>query len=253
MPYEWQDQMDMYLTAEGVNWKPYIEDWKTFAGYGPNERNYTPAGIINHHTASTAWYPKEKLTTKCNLYIDPDGVVWIMSAGYQFDSGDGDRLVLQAILHDQVPPQPMDTATNGLRMLGNQWFIDIEVGHPGDGSPIPAVQRESLIKTNVALLRMHGWSPYINLIDHKWWTRRKVDVRWSWNGKIDKMTDIQNDVAAALAQPSQAPNLDECLPHQVEAWKKAWTKGLINEDTHPQAVMSKGDYFVFEDRAGNLD
>ena len=244
--YHWQNQIDQYLTQEGVNWEPYIEDWKTFAGYGPQERPYTPVAVINHHTASTAWYPKEKLTTKCNIYIDPSGKAWLMSAGYQFDSGYGDPHVLSAIEHGQTPPKPTDT-TDADRILGNPWFIDIEVGHPGDGSVIPEVQRECLIKTNVALMRMNGWNPFINLIDHKWWTRRKIDVRWSREatGLPDTMEQIQLDVWEAM---SYYPDVPENHPFYNDImWLKDMRITMVpeGEEYGPKEPTTRGQMAAF--------
>ena len=257
MSYQWLTEIDKYLTIVGADWEAYIEDWKSFAGYGPAERDYQPIAVINHHTAGPADYPKNKLTTKCNIYIDPRGKVWIMSAGYQFDSGDGDRRVAEAIMRGEVPPKAADTASNGQRILGNKFFIDIEVGHPGNGSPIPEVQRDALIKTNAALMLMMGWDPKVNLIDHKWWTTRKIDVRWEWQGAPDTMEQIQMDTEEYMQTMDDpgVPNLDECEPWQREAWIKAWQfdNDLINEDTHPGALLTKGDFFTLMERHGFYD
>ncbi len=52
-----------------------------------------------------------------------------------------------------------------------------------------------------------------------------------------------------------APNLQECLPHQTAAWQKAYdfNNELINEDTHPRAMLSKGDFYTLLERHGLYD
>jgi len=49
-----------------------------------------------------------------------------------------------------------------------------------------------------------------------------------------------------------APNITECEPWQTVSWQKAYDTNprLINDDTHPQAVLTKGDLMVFFDRMG---
>ena len=205
MAYNWLEYLPFTLTDWGVDWEGY-GDWETQAAAYPGTVNYTPEGVLNHHTASTNWYPKHKLTTKCNLYIDPAGKVWIMSLGYQADSGMGDPNVLMRVRNDQPISRPLDF-TVASRINGNPWFIDIEVGHPGDGTPIPTVQRDALVQCNAAICDMMGWDPATRVLGHKEWTRRKIDPRWWFRGGIDEMEDIRNDTVVVLEEGGLMPRV----------------------------------------------
>ena len=86
---------------------------------------------------------------------------------------------------------------------------------------------------------------------------------WKWLGwrtpKADPMhweLDVPRDkLEVAMDDEGKAPNIDECEAWQTASWQKAYDfdESLITEHTHPQDLMSKGDYFVFADRLGELD
>lgn len=198
MSYEWLIDLPRFLDKWQVRWVGY-GDWETHAGAGPDERDYTPSAILNHHTASTDWYPVDRLTNKCNMYIDPSGLVWLYSLGYQFDSGYGDPNVLGRARND-VEPRPPEDMVPSDRINGNPWFVDVEVGHWGYGEPIPPAQREALLAVNAAVCDMQGWNPETRVLGHKEWTRRKVDPRWSWHGEPDSMEDIRRDTVVLMEE-----------------------------------------------------
>ena len=81
----------------------------------------------------------------------------------------------------------------------------MEVGHPGDGSPIPAPQRKSLLLVNAALCEFLGLDPLTQVIGHKEWTRRKIDPRWGWEFGPDSMDEIRRDTADVLAEGAGMP------------------------------------------------
>ncbi len=159
---------------------------------------FHPVGIINHHTAGSKvipnypdppFYRNEALQTKCNLTIRPNGVVVVLNAGYAFDSGKGTPLILEVVQADG--PLPSLTGLKS-KVTGNPWFIDIEVQHLGNGSPIVAVQREALIATNAAICRHLEWDPRTRVIGHREWAPdRKPDPKW--DGKANPMPQIRDD------------------------------------------------------------
>ena len=195
--YDWMPEniLDYLVKYECtfVEW----EGWYSRAAYGPDERRFTPEGLINHHTAGTNDYDPARLLRKCNFYISPVGVTYLLAAGYQADTGMGDPNVLMRVRNDQEPLPPQDRYPED-RINGNPWFIDIEVGHWGDGSPIPEVQRDELIRVNAAVCDMYGWAPEVKLLGHKEWTRRKIDPRWSFNGQPDTMEHIRGDTVSLI-------------------------------------------------------
>lgn len=225
--YEWLTRLPDYLDRWGIDWIGY-GDWETHAAGYPPARNFTPVGLVNHHTAGTDDYPVSRLTNKCNLYIDPDGTVWVLSLGYQYDTGFVDRRVL-ADMQSGRPPRKAADQSEADRVLGNQWFIDIEVGHWGLGQPIPDRQRAALIRTNAAIMDMMGWNPYVNLNDHKGLTRRKIDVNWVVPGRgIDTIEWIRDDTAAVLAA---GPEGDMWIQSIDDATWTAWYRdGHIEGD-----------------------
>lgn len=170
---------------------------------------FTPVGLINHHTAGSSvlpnypdlpFYRNESLEEKCNLTIRPDGVVVCLNAGYAADSGFGDHGVLDAVREDREPPEPTDTyidfdpvtpGGSNPGILGNRWFIDIEVQHLGNGDPVVAVQREALIVANAVICEQMGWDPLTRVIGHREWTSRKTDPRW--DGTASPMPKIRAD------------------------------------------------------------
>lgn len=176
--------------------------------------DYTPVGLINHHTAGSSvltnypdppYYRNESLENKCNLTIRGDGTVCVLNAGWAADSGYGDRKVLAAVRADAARPDPTDTYSDltpvtpggaNPGVLGNAWYIDIEVQHLGNGDPIDPRQRDALIRANAAICEVMGWDPLTRLIGHREWSTRKVDPRWG--GSTNPMPQIRLDTVALL-------------------------------------------------------
>lgn len=72
-------------------------------------------------------------------------------------------------------------------------------------------------------------------------------MHWQLNIPPERQTVDWSTVGQA-----QAPNIDECEAWQTGAWQTAWESNpsLINNNTHPADVLTKGDYFVFMERHG---
>jgi len=138
----------------------------------------------------------------------------------------------------------------------NRYAFNVETVHPGDGSAIDPGVWGHVVGLGVALHLMYGWEE--RTLGHLSWTGRKIDPRWSVglpNDGTDCIIDVQDAIAKGLVMPGEAPNIDECEPWQERAWQKAYdyNNKLINEDTHPADLLTKGDYFTLEDRAGMYD
>ncbi len=67
--------------------------------------------------------------------------------------------------------------------------------------------------------------------------------------------EFVNDYNNGEYTVGDTPNLEECLPHQRAAWEKAYNfdNSLINKDTHPQVLLSKGDFYTLMERHGFYD
>lgn len=211
--------------------------WQDHAAKSERERNYEPVGLMNHHTASvgnypnTPWYPVGKLRLKCNLNIKPDGVVYVISAGYQYDSGYGDRRVLAAVSANIEAPTPTDTYSNGTPggtnpgVLMNPWFIDIECDHPGDGRAITDTQYASLVRANAAILRYNGWGIH-RLKGHLELTRRKIDPYWNYDRaamrqiRRDTLDLLEADMTTPIPDPQFIP--DWAIPYWEPYGDRFW-------------------------------
>ncbi len=237
MTYEWLTGLPAALDKWGVDWVG-VGDWQNHAAQYPPARDYTPVALVNHHTAGTDRYDPPRLANKCNLYIDPDGLTHLLSLGYQYDTGYVDELVLADIRSGVPPRQPTDRTADD-RVLGNQWCIDIEVGHWGLGQPIPKVQRDALILVNAAIVDMQQWTVDVNLTDHKGMTRRKIDVNWTNpdTGLIDTMAQIRADTRQLLE--ADMPTYRTVLNVPDNDWATDvvdWgidSGVIVTSDTHP--------------------
>lgn len=208
--------------------------------------SFNPEGLVNHHTAGSAvltsypnppYYRNSALEMKCNLTIRGDGTCITLNAGWAHDSGFGDRRVLAAVRMDAPRPEPTDTyksqspivvpGGSNPGVLGNAFFIDIEVQHLGNGDPIAPPQRDALIRANAAICRHLGWDPMTRLIGHREWSSRKQDPKW--DGSANPMPKIRTDTQARLAAPSKE---DDLLPLK---------KGEVREDVRLlQLRLNKG-------------
>lgn len=174
-----------------------------------------PTGLLDHHTAPPVPYPINKLADRCNYTIrHPDGAVVLMNAGIAYDSGNGDRNVLAAVREDRPAPAPTDTynlaglpAGTNPGVSGTRWYVDVEVQHLGDGSPLLPALRRSLIVANAALCEALSFDPRYRVIGHREWTKRKIDPRW--DGFANPMPSIRADVAAQIAAWNQGDGDDD--------------------------------------------
>jgi hypothetical protein len=236
-----------------------------------NGGRYEPIGVIDHHTAPPVPFPLDRLTSKCNISIrNPDGAVCLLNAGWAHDSGWGDRLVLEAVRSDGPRPEPTDTyktlrpdpvpggANPGV--LGNPFFIDIEVQHPGDASPLLEVMHRALIVTNAAICEFMRWDPDTRVIGHREWTRRKPDPKW--DGKTNPMSGLRTETIDELgpttgmmrrAIPSAGQSEEEdgmwhYLTVGRDLVQHAWEQGWLQPKT--QATL---DFFLAAVTTGEIN
>lgn len=211
--------------------------------------SFTPEGLIDHHTAGSSvipnypdppFYSNTSLESKCNLTIRPDGVCVTLNAGYAYDSGDGVPAVLAAVRGDtELPDLDQYDAADSI-LLGNRWYIDIEVQHLGNGDPIVPVQREALIRANVAICRRMGWDPRYRVIGHlEWAPKRKFDPRW--DGTANPMPGIRADTLALL-QGDDMPLTDDDV-------QKIWFHRI--EDPATPTADPRGAQFLLAQARGD--
>ncbi len=187
-----------------------LKGWRTRTNPPKSKANggkFQPIGVIDHHTAPPVPGNLVKLSEKCNISIrHPDGAVCLLNSGWAYDSGWGDGLVLAAVKADAALPRPTDTydtlnpdpipGGKNPGVLGNPFFIDIEVQHLGDKSPLLEVMERALVVTNAALCEFMGWNPKTRVIGHREWTKRKIDPRW--NGGSNPMPGLRSATAAEV-------------------------------------------------------
>ena len=202
---EWQNYLADILRDAGL---VVIEEpgWK--ARTQSTRNPYKPVGLLNHHTAPPNPYPVDRLYQKCNLFIARNGNVHVVSGGYQWDSGNGSPAVLAEVIDGSFPGGRAKDRGIPLEpdVSGNPYFIDIEVDHPGDGSPLPDVQFEALIRTDAAILLHKGWGVQ-QLLGHSEWTPRKIDPRWdgSWRPMPSIRAAVQDMMEEMMARFDDVP------------------------------------------------
>ena len=237
------------LKDAGINVRA-ADSWRERTN--PTGNIYSPVAVLNHHTAGSSllvnypdppYWPDYRLWDKCNITIQPDGVVAVLNAGYAYDSGKGDSTVLQRVLNDGQIIMPADF-TNDDRINGNPYFIDIEVQHVGDGSFINPPQREALIETNAVLLNHYEWNPMTRLLGHREWTRRKVDPKWG--GLANPMPGIRKDTERRIDMAiSRDAKADEGLGSLKANFKELKDAGVFTSATQPGGVTFNDEFATF--------
>jgi len=245
-------------------------DWRTRTSRAQRNANggkYEPIGVIDHHTAPPVPFELDSLKNKCNISIrHPDGAVCLLNAGWAHDSGWGDKFVLEAVRSDAPLPRPSDTyktlkpdpvpGGENPGILGNPFFVDIEVQHLGDGSPLLEVMLQALIVTNAAICEFMRWNPQTRVIGHRDWTRRKVDPRW--NGSTNPMPGLRlatvNELGAlgllrqGIFITEQEDDMWQYLTVGEDLIQHAWNQGWLEPKT--QETL---DFFLAAVRSGDIN
>ncbi|MCP4897366.1 MAG: hypothetical protein GY906_10380 [bacterium] len=255
------------LRAAGLDVDTY-PDWESRGGGWDNS---VPVGTMVHHTAPPVPYPVDNLAgvtdqgrIKCNVNAKADGKLVLIAYGAcNYSSGKGSTIVLDEVTAGTTPPD--QAYKRGLTddMNGNPHFVNIEVDHPGDGSPIDT---ETVIAIGLAhIVLAEFWHyPASAIISHAEWTSRKRDPNWN-GGHDTAMTQIRDLVTKGTGVqlgPNGEPYWEDVSDWAKPSWSKAFAVGVVKGDnpdtdhydaTDPKDPLDKEELMVFLDRAGLLD
>ncbi len=139
---------------------------------------------------------------------------------------------MSAVLRDNVRKSiaPTRNATHRGAKGGNRHFWNFENSHPGDGSPIPQIQLDTIIVATMVVNDHFGLNPEQD-ISHAEWTSRKPDPNWNGNNRIA----INQIRAGAAGTP---PVTQPPIPTD-------WTDELIMA----LPTLARGDGFASEGKA----
>jgi len=143
-----------------------------------------PEGVMQHHTAPPNPYPIKKLygiRIKANMATHENGRLYLIAYGAcNYSSGYGMRSVLEDNVRKSIAPTHNGTKRG--TKSGNRHFWNFENSHPGDGSPIPRVQLDTIIESTRIVLNHFELNPE-QVISHAEWTRRKIDPYWNGSNR----------------------------------------------------------------------
>jgi len=160
-----------------------------------------PEGVMQHHTAPPNPYPIKRLygppayRIKANMATHENGRLYLIAYGAcNYSSGYGMFDVLVNNVRKSIAPTHNGTKRG--TKSGNRHFWNYENSHPGDGSPIPKVQLETIIESNRIVNEHFGLDPE-QTISHAEWTRRKIDPRWNGSNRtaIEQIREGLQDMA----------------------------------------------------------
>ena len=190
------EQLLADLKSAGLNvveepkWKTRGNRWKV---------DGKPEGVMQHHTAPPNPYPIKALyrggKIKCNMATHEDGTLYLVAyKACNYSSGRGMLDVLKNNVRKSIAPTHNGTKT-GLKG-GNRHFWNYENSHPGDGSPIPQVQLDTIIESTRIVLDHFGLNAN-QIISHAEWSRRKIDPRWNGDNRtaIEQIREGVDDMA----------------------------------------------------------
>jgi hypothetical protein len=156
--------------------------------------DFDPVGILNHHDAINEGVRAERVLRimvdgrsdlpgpLCNLWLDDDGACFVVAAGNANHAGRGSSRVLERVRQDKAPQGDARALRLVDDVVGNSYFIGIEV-NDSDGQ-LDAVQVEALVRINTAICRHQQWSAN-RCVHHREWTARKPDM--AWRGDLRRM------------------------------------------------------------------
>jgi hypothetical protein len=240
----------------GVNYRT-VSGWET-----RGENVFNPIGVMNHHTAdSTPTSSALNLILQgrpdlpgplAQIYLDWDGVAYIVASGEANHAGMGVNVVRQRALANLAPKGDAAAIYGGGSddYGGNDYWIGIEVQHPGDSTPHPQAQLDTLIKVNAAICAHQGWS-HNRCIHHREHTSRKIDM--SWRG------DLRGLVRQAMEMNNMADNPTfkgaQDIGAQVGvdtdllvAWQRALDAGVATVNTNPDDISTAEQTMAYLDR-----
>ena len=190
-----------------------------------------PEGVMQHHTAPPNPYPIKRLygpplyRIKANMATHENGRLYLIAYNAcNYSSGYG----MQSRLIDvRKSIAPTTNAPHKGTKSGNRHFWNYENSHPGDGSPIPQVQLETIIESNRIVNEHFGLDPE-QTISHAEWTKRKIDPRWNGSNRT-AIEQIREGVAEMAIMSKEAQEfwqatfeeLQKLDPKTSASWGKA--------------------------------
>ena len=210
---------------------------------GGRDREGT-VGIVIHWDALSSW-PGVPFYLGMNRFggilyhcvIDRAGRCRLLSQRYAWHAGKGDPQVLEAL----EAGGPADEDGSASTRSGNPWLFGVALNfHPNEGSPNDD-QRSGLVATLAALCRHFDLNPG-QIIDHRRWTPRKPDVRWS----KEALDEIRRDVAVLLSDYEGGADdmfVVRTQPNsQSKAWRvEYWKRMLLRIDPELELGPERGD------------
>lgn len=191
---------------------------------------FTPQGQMVHHTVTTARQSAVVATTvlavrpdvpppRCNIVVERDGTLVVISNGRAADSGKGNKAALDAVMKDQ--PVRWTRQQHADDYDGTAWWIDWEVANNGVDEPYPDAQITGLCRGLAAVNLAKGWSPN-RIVHHRQHTRRKVDM--SWQGDIWGAVALHMlNLAGFKPGPGPAPIVeDDVAPKPTAHMDRIW-------------------------------
>ncbi len=189
--------------------------------------NFTPLGIMLHHTAGPKSGDAPTLAVckngrpdlsgpLCHIVLGRSGKAYVIAAGRTNHAGDGAQQVLDRVKKDE--PVVGNAVTNKYAdvkgLSGNGYFFGIEVENTGVGESYPDVQIDALTKICAAICLWKGWSAN-RVIHHRQWTVRKADM--SFKGDVPAMVAQMMDTGTLHFGTSFAEEVEEApFPPGVE-------------------------------------
>ncbi len=176
--------------------------WKTRGGTWAESK---PVGVMQHHTAPPNPFPIRALYAdnkiKANIGTHEDGTVYLIAyRACNYSSGKGSNRVLTQNVRPGNPPTQNAKARNLTDDKGgNRYFWNFENSHPGNGSPMPAVQSDAIAVASSVVNNHFGLSEN-NMISHAEWTGRKGDPYWDGSRRI--IEKIRSDTAGVEDMPT---------------------------------------------------
>lgn len=189
--------------------------------------NFTPIGIMLHHTAGPKNGDAPSLGTclngrpglsgpLCHIVLARSGKAHVLAANRCNHAGDGAQQVLDLVKKDE--PVVGNAVTNRYKdvpgLSGNGYFYGIEVENSGVGEAYPDVQIEALSKICAAICQARGWTAN-RVVHHRQWTIRKADM--SYKGDIPGLVAQIMDTGTAHFGVSFSEEDETPFPPGVEA------------------------------------
>lgn len=224
--------------------------WRTRGG---SWHGGTPTGVCQHHTAPPNPFPIKALyrdgKIKCNMATHEDGTLYLVAyESCNYSTGQGSSTVLNRNVRPGIPPTA-NARTRGLvdDMGGNRFFWNYENSHPGDGSPIPDIQLQTIVVSNIVVNNHFGLT-YRNIISHAEWSRRKIDPRWNGDNRIaiNQIRELVEEGEDVATGPNGEPNWDEVANWAKDAWTWAWVRDdqILSATSHPHDMIDKQQLMV---------